>query len=158
MDTLIAVAADKYEIPRALVKAFVDVESGGNPWAVRYEPKFFEKYVKNAQITPKSPCSEATERSLRAHSFGLMQIMGQTAREVGFEGVFLTELLDPATNLDLCCRYLYQLVGRYFDKYSWSGVIAAYNAGSVRYQPGTKVFANQLYVDKVSARAGGAIR
>lgn len=158
MDALIAVAADKYEIPRALVKAFIDVESGGNPWAVRYEPKFFERYIKNAQISSKTPCSEATERSLRAHSFGLMQVMGQTARETGFEGVFLTELLDPATNLDICCKYLDRLVGRYFDKYGWPGVIAAYNAGSVRYRPGTKIFANQPYVDKVTVRAGGAIR
>lgn len=152
MDELIAVAADKYEIPRALVKAIVAVESGGNPWAVRYEPKFFEKYVENAQITTKSPCSEATERSLRAHSFGLMQIMGQTARETGFEGVFLTELLDPATNLDICCKYLGRLVGRYFDECGWRGVVSSYNAGSVRYRPGTKVFVNQPYVDKVMSR------
>jgi len=38
-------------------------------------------------------------------SWGLMQIMGATARERGFRG-WLTELCDPATNLEWGCRHL----------------------------------------------------
>jgi soluble lytic murein transglycosylase-like protein len=33
-----------------------------------------------------------------------MQVMGQTARERGFSGKFLSELCDPATGLDAGCE------------------------------------------------------
>jgi soluble lytic murein transglycosylase-like protein len=155
MKELIEAVAKKYDLHLELVDAIVWRESNYDLWAVRYEPGFFERYIKNAKVVPLVPCSEATERSLRAHSFGLMQIMGATARERGFAGTYLTELCDPVTNLDVGCRHLDFLVGKYFDKYGWPGVIAAYNAGSVRYRPGTKIFANQAYVDDVMQRWGG---
>ncbi|MGA8268053.1 MAG: lytic transglycosylase domain-containing protein, partial [Candidatus Acidiferrales bacterium] len=44
-----------------------------------------------------------TEAYSRAISWGLMQVMGQTARERGFAGKFLSELCDPATGLDAGC-------------------------------------------------------
>lgn len=145
--------AEKYSLPPALVKALVQVESNGNPWAVRYEPAFYDRYVAGRRVKVRAPCSRDTEMSLLAHSFGLLQIMGLTARETGFDGVFLTELCDPETNLDVCCKYLSKQVARFHKDHGWEGVAASYNAGSVRRTPDGQ-FANQGYVNKVR-KAGG---
>ena len=38
-------AAEAERLEPALVCAVVEQESGWNPWAIRYEPAFFAKYV-----------------------------------------------------------------------------------------------------------------
>ena len=139
------------DVPFLLVHALVQVESGGNPWAMRYEPAFFSRYVQGKGHTVYAPCSRATEEQLRAFSFGLMQVMGQTVRELGFTGIYLTELLDPATGLDWGCRYLKKQIKRYDG--DLESAIAAYNAGSARRGADGR-WANQGYVDKVK-KAGG---
>jgi soluble lytic murein transglycosylase-like protein len=50
--------------------------------------------------------SETTERRWRATSFGLMQVMGQVARERGFTGEWLTELTNPEVGIEYGCREL----------------------------------------------------
>lgn len=35
-----------------------------------------------------------------------MQVMGEVAREFGFQGRFLSELLQPGTGLDVGCKVL----------------------------------------------------
>lgn len=45
-----------------------------------------------------------TEEYTRAISWGLMQVMGEVAREFGFNGKFLSELCQPGTNLDIGCK------------------------------------------------------
>lgn len=101
---LIALAKTKaveHEFDPALVCAICDHESGGwNPWAIRYEPGFYEHYV--APIAGLSP----TEAHARAFSWGLMQLMGQAAREHGFANTYLASLLDPETNLEWGLRHL----------------------------------------------------
>lgn len=82
----------------ALVCAIVEQESGWNAWAVRYEPAFDSKYVSPLPLSP-------TEDKTRSMSFGLMQLMGQSARELGFKGRFLTELCDPLINLTWGCKH-----------------------------------------------------
>ena len=149
-DPLIQSAARLHGLPVRLVKAIVEVESGGNPWAVRYEPMFYSRYIQGKKIHNIPPCSNATEERLRAHSFGLMQIMGATAREAGFKGAYLAELCEPDVNLEWCCRYLAGLVKKH------GGVepaVAAYNAGSPRKGIDGR-WVNQAYVDKVR-KAGG---
>jgi soluble lytic murein transglycosylase-like protein len=74
----------------ALVCAIVEQESNWNPWAIRYEPAFEARYVPKG-MTP-------TEATARAFSWGLMQIMGEVARENGYTGA-LPMLCDPATGL-----------------------------------------------------------
>lgn len=144
--------AAAHKLPVALVKAVVEVESDGNPWASRYESKFYRLYVENARIKAVSPCSIDTEMRLRATSFGLMQVMGQTARELGFEGPFLTALCDPETGMEYGCRYLAKQVGRYRDRgLDWA--VAAYNAGTARKNLDGR-FANQSHVDKIRAAGG----
>lgn len=71
-------------------------ESSWNPWSTRFEPAFKSKYIDPLHL----PEPEST---LRATSFGLMQILGQTARELGYKGD-LQELCDPEVNLMWGCR------------------------------------------------------
>jgi hypothetical protein len=43
-------------------------------------------------------------------SFGLMQLMGGLARELGFKGAYLTALCDPDLNLQIGCKHLSALL------------------------------------------------
>jgi soluble lytic murein transglycosylase-like protein len=101
-----------------LLAALIHQESSGNPYAVRYEPAFLKRYLESK--TKKtigghvpSQCSWQTEVQMRATSFGLMQIMGQVARERGFQGEFLTELCDPAVNLKWGSEFLQTLLHKH---------------------------------------------
>lgn len=146
-------AARLHGLPPALVRAVVAVESEGNPWATRYEPAFYDRYISSSKIKSIPPCSVSTEARLRATSFGLLQIMGAVARERGFDAPFLTALCDPDTGLEFGCRHLGWLAQQYRDKFGWEGVIAAYNAGSPRKLPDGR-WVNYPYVDKVRAEGG----
>lgn len=150
---LIDAVAAQHGLPTALVQAIVQVESNGRPWAVRYEPDFFLRYVAGRDHRVYAPCSRVTEERLRACSFGPMQIMGQTARELGFQGVYLTELYAPAVGVEWGCRLLASLLVR--EKKRVDRAVAAYNAGSARLTPSGK-FVNQQYVDKIRAAGGFA--
>ena len=100
-----------------LIAAVIQQESSGNTFAVRYEPEFYKRYIQTKTKNSLGGhwprlATEETERRFRTSSFGLMQMMGQVAREQGFKGEFLTELCDPAINLDLCCRFLKSLIDK----------------------------------------------
>lgn len=82
----------------ALVCAVVEQESNWAPWAIRYEPAFQERYVEPQNLGE-------TETVARSISWGLMQLMGEVARELGFSGK-LASLCDPDTGLDYGCRHL----------------------------------------------------
>lgn len=104
---LIAMAktvAQGHSLPPDLVCAVVEQESAWNPWAIRYEPGFFTRYIQ-PQIND-GKLVNVTESRARAFSFGLMQIMGQVARERGFTGKYLSELCDPMTNIMYGCKHL----------------------------------------------------
>ena len=92
--------AAKYGLDVAMVCAVCEQESSWNTFAMRYEPAFFDHYI--ASMTGLS----ATERVARATSYGLMQVMGQTAREFGFSGQFISELCDPNVGIEMGCRKL----------------------------------------------------
>jgi soluble lytic murein transglycosylase-like protein len=96
-------AAAAQSLDDALVCAVVEQESGWNPWAMRYEPAFFAKYVAALYTNYKVTASEAYARGF---SWGLMQVMGQVAREAGFDGQFLSALCDPEQNLAVGCKVL----------------------------------------------------
>ena len=87
----------------ALVCAVIEQESGWNPWAMRYEPAFFTKYVAPLYTNNKISASEAYARGF---SWGLMQVMGQVARETGFDSPFLSTLCDPEQGLAVGCKVL----------------------------------------------------
>ena len=91
-DPLIARAARAEGIPPALVKAVIHAESAFNP----------------AAVSPKG-------------AMGLMQLMPETARELGVRDPFQAE-----ENVRGGTRYLGSLHRRYA---SWTHTLAAYNAG-----------------------------
>ncbi len=118
-DPLIALAraaAAAHSLDPALVCAVCEQESAWNPWAIRYEPGFLARYVAPLFTAGKISATEAYSRSF---SWGLMQVMGQVAREHGFgpcspgfpnpgvsAAASLAELCDPASGLDVGCRVL----------------------------------------------------
>jgi len=96
-------AAAAQSLDPALVCAVVEQESSWNPCAMRYEPAFFTKYVASLYTNNKVSASEAYARGF---SWGLMQVMGQVARETGFDALFLSALCDPEQGLAVGCKVL----------------------------------------------------
>jgi soluble lytic murein transglycosylase-like protein len=129
-------AAAAQSLDPALVCAVVEQESGWNPWAMRYEPAFFAKYVANLYTNNKISASEAYSRGF---SWGLMQVMGQVARETGFDAAFLSALCDPEQGLATGCKVL----RKKFDAMSgdMTRALLAWNGG-----------ANPAYAAQVLAR------
>jgi soluble lytic murein transglycosylase-like protein len=109
----------------ALVCAVIEQESAWNPWAVRYEPAFLSRYVAPLYTAGKL---SATEAYTRAMSWGLMQVMGQVAREFGFKEKSLTELCDPATGIEFGCRILAAKLAR--AKGDVPAALLAWNGGA----------------------------
>lgn len=90
----------KHALPLSLVCAIVEQESAWNPWAMRYEPAFFNRYILDGYSKNKYDITEAKARSI---SWGLMQVMGENAREIAFTGN-LSSLCDPPIGLDIGCE------------------------------------------------------
>ncbi len=137
--------AQKYDLPVQLVAALCQVESGCNPMATRYEPGY--RWV----VEFDSPyTTSATERVHQQTSWGLMQLMGANARDLGYRGP-MPALCDPWLGLDLGCRFLRRLIDRYDG--ALLDAVSAFNQGRARRDPGTGQYRNQRYVDKVVAAA-----
>jgi soluble lytic murein transglycosylase-like protein len=131
-------AAQAEGLEPALVCAVVEQESGWNPWAMRYEPAFFAKYVAPLYTNNKIGATEAYSRGM---SWGLMQVMGQTAREQGANCLFLSTLCDPGVSLGIGCRILRQRLEAAGGNVAQA--LQAWNGG-----------ANPDYADEVLARMG----
>lgn len=113
--------ATKYGIDRYLVCAVIEQESGWNPWAIRFEPAFEARYIK-----PALASAPTTRELTLAMSFGLMQVMGEVAVELGWHGAFLTELCDPDVAVDFGCRKLRSVLDRHNTT---EAALLAYNGG-----------------------------
>ena len=116
--------AAEHALDPALVCAVIEQESAWDPWAVRYEPGFLSRYVAPLYTAGKLSATEAYTRSM---SWGLMQLMGQVAREFGFEDASLAELCDPATGVEFGCRVLAARLKRARDV---SAALLAWNGGA----------------------------
>lgn len=127
-----------------LVEAIVHIESGGNPWLTRYEPNYrWTVYVRDLAV--KHGVSVNTMTIMQQTSWGLMQLMGATAYDMGFEG-YITELVTPTLGIEWGCKYLAKQRDR-FGSYE-PDFVAAYNAGRPKKTEGG-FYMNQQYVDKV---------
>lgn len=140
---LITIHAKKANIDRDLVAAVIQQESAGNPFSARYEAHY--RYLVNVnQWALELGITANTEEMMQKTSFGLMQIMGGKAREIGHVG-HLPELFMPDLNLHFGCKILHSLAWEYKTE---PEIIAAYNAGHVSKTPGG-MFKNQAHVDRV---------
>ena len=84
-----------------------------------------------------------TELIAQKTSWGLMQVMGTVARELGHRG-WLSELCEPERGIYYGCLHLKKLMDRHGNL---SDTVAAYNAGSPRRDVNGK-YVNQEYVDR----------
>ena len=123
-DYLILPAAARYGVPVAWVKAFIGKES-------------------TFRVNPPVRVND--------QSYGLMQLIPQTARALGFTGrvpalvdgnlVGPNDLLDPATNIDLGVKLMGQLIRSY--GMNFERCYSAYNSGRPDlYKTSTEVAAN----------------
>lgn len=96
-------AAPEFGLDPSLVCAVIEQESAWQPTATRYEPAFFVRYIE--PLIHSGQLSDMQEAKDRATSWGLMQLMLQTAREMGFTGPAIA-LTDPETGIVWGCRKL----------------------------------------------------
>jgi soluble lytic murein transglycosylase-like protein len=157
-------AAAAHGLPAAIVASMVEQESAGNPEAWNPEPPYpylwdvkrNRKFVLlPGEALAKSPPERFPtlqgdrdqEWWAQQASWGLLQIMGATARELGCRAEYLTHLVaDPTAGLEYGCLYLARLLKRCG---TIDGAISAYNAGSPQ-PPGSKVW--HAYVVPVMSR------
>lgn len=143
-DELFKKYAIQFLISPKLAKAIASVESSFNPNAVRFEPAW-NLFVYPITYANTYKISLDQEKKWQATSWGLMQVMGAVARELGFDGP-LPDLLKPENAIFFGCKKLGQLHRKYNNL---NDIIAAYNAG----HPKLKVdgfYVNQIYVDRVN--------
>jgi len=133
--------SEKYGIPQDIIRAIIEVESGYNTNAIRYEEHFmwFEKPFTDYHF------HKGTERTSQQISWGLMQIMGSVARQNGFKGNYLPKLLKPEVGIKYGCKHLKSYYKRYGN---WKDAISSYNQGSPR-KDSEGNYQNQAYVEKV---------
>lgn len=146
LEAEIQAASEEHEVPVSLIKAICRKESNFITWASRYEPgwKYFLDADKITEFCKKTSSSVATEKIHQATSWGLMQVMGTVARELGYEG-HLPALCLPEIGLFYGVKKLKKCLsvpGR-----SVMDAIAAYNAGTPVVINGK--YKNQEYVDAV---------
>ena len=110
---LVVEKCNKYELDPVIMSALIWQESKGDIWATRYEKGFFKRYLEgkgrrelSGFVPPDSICSLSTELSLRSHSLGSCQLMGETLRWQGFKGNYLVSACMPGINLEYGCKYL----------------------------------------------------
>ena len=141
------------DIAPGVVAAMVQVEAGGECAAFRPEEGYPWLYdivrgpirsaAPDVYLTPIKGETSRAELWGQRISWGPLQLMGATARELGFRGWF-PELCGPK-GIEYGVRYLAKL---YLRHGSWDDAIAAYNAGKPRTTPSGQ-YVNQKYVDKV---------
>lgn len=129
--------SERYSLRESLICAVILVESGGDCYAVRYEPhwKWF--------LNPKNwsvivGVTQDTERVCQQMSWGLMQVMGTVSRELG-NNKDIPQLIEPDIGIHYGCKKLRKCINRWGSEEKG---LAAYNAGS----PTRK---GKLYAEKV---------
>jgi soluble lytic murein transglycosylase-like protein len=143
-------AGMQYALPAPLIAAVIQEESRFEIFATRHEPRYMRnKYVRRAAVRFSQRLhglpSAATELADRSRSIGLMQVMGETAREQGFDARYLAGLYLPANAIAQGAKLLRALIDRYHG--DTLSAISAYNQGSARRNAG--VFLNARYVYRV---------
>jgi len=124
------------QLDPALICAIIEQESNWKPWAIRYEPDFYLRYVL-PNIPKEKIC--ATEAHARAISWGLMQVMGEVAREAGFKGDSLAELCEPEAGVGIGCKVFAEKLAR--TNGDTRTALQQWNGGG-----------NQMYAEEVLAR------
>lgn len=147
---LITKVAAEFKLDPVLVEAIVVTESSGNADAFRFEPMFYNRYIK-----PKGLFPGQNPRRVSS-SYGLMQVMYPTALENGYPKEYPPErLFEPELSLRAGCRLLRSLLdwaagfpGTTPEK-QLSAALASYNGGRGSNKPTDTPLRNGVYADKV---------
>lgn len=138
-DQLIADCALHYHLDRDLLRAQVSVESGFDAFAFRYEDAYFERYLRDKETRG------SRYGPLAACSYGLLQIVLETALEAGFTDRPET-LFIPRVGLAWGAQYLAACLSH--TSGSYPAALARYNGRGA---------AASLYADRVLAVAGRSV-
>ena len=144
LQAAVDVAAAKYALSPELLAAQVLVESSGDPNAFRYERAFFDTYIRDS-VKAKA----VRYGPLAACSYGLLQIMLETAVEFGFTGR-PEDLFVPEIGLEYGAKYLSSLL--LWAAGDYTRAWCAYNGGKGAAL--TPPYRTQAYADKVLAMKG----
>lgn len=125
-------AAGKADIDPYLLAGIVVQESGGEQYAQRVERGFWSRYLDGIRRWVRESPSQyddkwATYPDIYASSYGLCQIMLQTAAEHGFVYHYPGQLFDPDENLRVACKILARL--RVQKGGDTRAMLLAYNGG-----------------------------
>lgn len=134
----IDVAATKWGLDPLLVEAVVCQESGGNTDTFRFEPAYWNRYLKG------NPHYRGLNPRRVSSSYGLMQVMYSRILEdrIADNDAWAPELLFiPKNGLDIGVGFLADLIvwARSFDAapdIQLSAALAAYNGGRGGNRPG----------------------
>lgn len=160
---LVRVAALRFQLDPRLVEAQVIVESGGDPTAWNPEPAY--RYFWNVRTQqPFRALREGESADERAPddfpslagdrdqewwaqqaSWGILQVMGAVARELGCRVPYLTALCYPEVGLEYGCRKLQIELDFAGDVRT---ALAAYNGGRFGNRAG-RPLRNTSYADAV---------
>jgi hypothetical protein len=137
---LVRDVATACRIPSDVLLAQVLVESAGDPSAFRYEADFFDRYIRyNAMAKGRK------YGPIAACSFGLLQIVLETAIEEGFDGQ-PWDLFVPRIGLTWGAKHLSTLYHGWADE-DVDRALAAYNGGKIGNV--SRPFRNHAYVERV---------
>lgn len=134
---LITDSATKYKLKPEVVAAIILQESGGEPFAARFEKAYFERLLGSPPEkwggwvpSPSEVPTRKTEATLRSMSMGLMQVMGDSARKVcKLNSPYLSVLYSPEINLDCGCMILAENLKNTNNDYAKA--LSIYNAGRI---------------------------
>jgi len=148
----IAAAAAIFHLDPLLVEAVVLTESSGNTDGFRFEPNFWNRYLKPyKQYVGQNPRRVSS-------SYGLMQIMYPVAIERGFPKSDAPEkLFVPDVGLYYGCKhlaFLFEWAKGFADtteQQQLDAVLASYNGGRGNNKPTDSPKRNASYVRKVLA-------
>jgi hypothetical protein len=152
-DELFRQAELKYTLSKGMVKAISYCENQYGPNGYRFEPKYWENYMK------KNPTWANREPSEVSASYGLMQIMYDVFYKYGFRGK-AAELYDPAFNIETGARYFRELLDeatreQLYLKFPYLTpmrvALARYNGGPTGNPDADGNLRNESYVDGVMA-------
>lgn len=129
---LVGDAARAHDVEPALAWGVLWRESAGEVWAYRYEPgwRWFTDHLGRPLGQGRQHAAQhlsPTEFNAQSASWGLMQVMGSVARELGHRGPISTLLVHPSEAVWLGCKKLGQLTYRF--RGSIEDAVSAYNDG-----------------------------
>lgn len=135
--------SEEFSLEKSLIAAICMQESSFETWRCRYEPnwQYFTFALHYAQLLG---ISFDTELQFQKTSWGLMQVMGGVARELGYDD-YINKLVNPDFGLKYGCKKLASLKKKYEEL---NDAISSYNQG-IPSKDSTGRYHNQTYVDSV---------